>query len=309
MKAQHEGIGFAGAWGSIMYTGHLYNAIRQEKLLSKSWKDMELLFALQSTEYFFVGDAPKDVDGYLKRFLLSMGYSAALFANNRRKNATVASQRGPKGLSDLCAAGALFKGRYCRNEHAVTWTRESIKPIVQAKMEDDGGEEAPGKRSTKVKTAVSGSLIRRSKKTGASIPTTDFLEDLANALHAETLELSVDYLRIHRFCWMLLRQINDACKPRLLEMFSAGYLEKESQLPFVVGYIFMAATTTNGVANLLLPRRNGVQVSSRLLMTAAEIIKGMIESGAGEIECKIIAKRAGVGEIDFGELDSLDADD
>ena len=290
-----------------MYTGHLYNASRQEGFLPAAWKDMELLIALHSTEKFFVGDPPKDLEGYLKRYLLSMGYSATVLAGNRRRGTAIASTRGPRALSKLCPAGALFEGRYCRNDHTVTWTLEFIKLIIEAKTEDDSDNEEAEKKNTKIKTAASGSLIRKPKRNVKSIPTTDFLEDLANALHAETLELSIDYLRVHRFCWMLLRNVNEVCKPTLHEMVGAGYLEEESQLPFVVGYIFMAATQTNRVANLLLPRRPNFQVSSKLLMTAASALKGMIESGAGEIECKFIARRLGVESIDFGELDNLDA--
>ena len=308
MDAQELGISFANAWGSIMYTSHLYNAARQERLLSKPWRDMELLIALQSTEKLFVGGAPKDLDGYFKRFTLSMGYSASAFASNRRRTAPIASARGPRGLSELCTAGTLFKGRYCRNDQSVTWTPESIQPIIEAKMDDDSDNEDPTGRFARVNTAESGSLIRRPKRSSGSIPTTDFLQDLAIAIHAETLELSVDYLHLHRSCWMLLRNVNDACKPQLLEQIGAGYLERECQLPFVVGYIFMVATQTNGVANLLLPRRPGVQVSSRLLARAAEALEGMIDSRAGEIESKCVARRPGVGKIDFSQLDTLDVD-
>ena len=105
---------------------------------------------------------------------------------------------------------------------------------------------------------------------------------------------------------MLLRKVNEACKPRLLEMIGAGYLQEEYQLPFVVGYIFMVATPTNGVANLFLPRRPGVQVSSRLLGQAAEALEDMVNSGVGEIEIKFIGQRSGIGEIDFGVLDNVD---
>ena len=310
MNAHELGIDFANAWGSIMYASHLYNATRQEKLLSKPWKDMELIIALQSTERLFVGNTPNDLESYLKRFLLSMGYSPTVFASNRRRNAPIASARGPRGLSELCGAGTLFKGRYCSNEHSVTWTTESMQPIIDAKMEDDSdSEDSRRKGSSKVKTAVSGSLIRRPKRISKTVPTIDFLRDLAHALHAETLELSVDYLRLHRSCWMLLRQVNDACKPQLLDKIGAGYLEKESQLPFVVGYILMVATQTNGVANLLLPRRPGVQVSSRLLGQAAEALEDMINSGVGELEIRFLAQRSGIAEIDFSELDSLDVRD
>ena len=292
-----------------MYAGHLYNATRQEKFLPKMWRDMEMLIALQSPEQFFIGDAPTDPEGYLKRFCLSMGYSATAFARNRRKGAPIASARGPRGLSPLCPVGALFNGRYCRNDDNVTWTPDTIKPIMEAKVDYDSDDEDLEEKTTIVKISASGSLIRKPKRSSESIPATDFLEDLANALQAETVELSIDYLRVHRFCWMLLRQVNDACKPQLLEMIGAGYLEKENQLPFVVGYIFMAATHTSQVANLLRSRRAGFEISSRLLVTAATVLECMIDNGAGEIESRIIAYRIGAAEIDFRELENVDADD
>lgn len=85
-------------------------------------------------------------------------------------------------------------------------------------------------------------------------------------------------------------------------MYGGGYLEKENQLPFVVGYIFMTATQTSRVANMLLPRRDGGEVSSRLLATAAESIKGMIDSGAGAMEIKKLEEIFGY-EIDLSALD------
>ena len=114
------------------------------------------------------------------------------------------------------------------------------------------------------------------------------------------MELNLDYLRIHRFCWMLLRNVNLACKPRLLETYGGGYLEREDQLPFVVGYIFMSATMTSQIAGLLIPKKEGVEVSNRLLITAAETVGEMMDSGAGAIETKILGVKMGA-ELDMGE--------
>lgn len=119
-RAQKIGLAFANAWGSILYAGHLYNAARQEKLLPKTWTDLELLITLHSPEMFFVGDCPKNLEEYLKRFLLSMGYSATAFASNRRKRALAPSARGPRRLTELCKVGALFAGRYCNNDRNVS---------------------------------------------------------------------------------------------------------------------------------------------------------------------------------------------
>ncbi|KAL9002095.1 MAG: hypothetical protein Q9180_009991 [Flavoplaca navasiana] len=312
-----------------MYTGQLYNAVRQEGLMprSKVWKDMEFVIALQGSDKFFVGDAPTELDEYLKRFLLSMGYSAALFAKNRRKNAHAVSAKGPRQLTKLCAAGQLFAGRYCDNDAAVAWTTETMKPIIEGKLDDDSNDEevndvAPGsgenddeaqqastkssqgqepkaQKAKKVKQSQAGALLRKASGSTSLIPTTDFLHDLANALHAEAIEMNLDYFRIHRFCWMLLRNVNEACKPRLLEMYGGGYLEREDQLPFVVGYIFMSATATSHIAGLLIPKKEGIQVSNRLLKTAADVMGEMMDSGAGAIETKVLEQRMGT-VIDFG---------
>jgi hypothetical protein len=81
------GVAFVNAWGSLFYTYHLYNAVRQEKLLTKEWKDMEVVFGLQG--HIFVGDRPKNPEEYLKQFTLSLGYSATAFAKNRRKGTSL----------------------------------------------------------------------------------------------------------------------------------------------------------------------------------------------------------------------------
>lgn len=137
----------------------------------------------------------------------------------------------------LCAAGQLFAGRYCDNDAALAWTPEMIKPIIEAKFDDDSDddeEEEEDKISSPSKGNNDGKArkVRPTSKPNPAIPTTDFLHKLGNALHAETVEMSLDYLRIHRFCWTLLRSVHDNCEPRLLETYGGGYLERENQLPF-----------------------------------------------------------------------------
>ncbi|KAL8685162.1 MAG: hypothetical protein Q9218_007938, partial [Villophora microphyllina] len=291
-RFQEMSIAFANAWGSILYTTHLYNAVRQEKFLGTVWKDMEMVISLQSPETLFVGNAPDNLEEYLKRYLLSMGYSATNFASNRRRGTgATASTRGPRGMKELGQVGKLFAERYCNNAASVAFTRESIRPIIEAKMDDDedDDEHTIHKESSKenqkpsptpkTKQAKSGSLIRGGPNLrDESFPTLDFLDTLANALHAEQLEVSIDYLLFHRQCWHLLRHVNAHCKPKLLEMFGAGYLDKENQLPFTVGYIFMAATQTSRVANVLLPRRTE-EVTSRLRGLAADAFEELIGRG------------------------------
>lgn len=106
------GVVFAGAWGSIMYCAHLYNAVRQEKLLHRRWKDIELIMKLQEGN-IFVGDPPKTPEDYLKRFALSMGYSASAFARNKRPRGSLleASKTGPRGMQELAPRRADVQGQ------------------------------------------------------------------------------------------------------------------------------------------------------------------------------------------------------
>ena len=309
MRAQELGVAFVNAWGSVMYAGQLYNAAFQEKLLSKTCLDMDLVISLQGQDKFFVGDAPKGLEEYWKRFMLSIGYSATVFANNRRPNANVVSSKGPRCLAVLCAVGKLFPGRYCNNGATTRWTSEEMKQVIESKFDDESeGEDdhdqssatnQSERREARVtKTSSSGALIEKPRRDVSSIKTTDFLFDIANALHAETLEMSLDYLRVHRVCWRLLRSVNDVCKPRLLQTYGAGYLEREDQLPFVVGYILMAATATSQLAGVLIPRRSEIEVSSRLLMSAAEAVDGMLQSGIGALEIKVLKQFLNV-ELEF----------
>jgi hypothetical protein len=60
---QNTGIAFCNGWGSVMYTAHLYNAARQEKLLKNIWKDMELALFLQDDDKIFIGNRPKKAEG------------------------------------------------------------------------------------------------------------------------------------------------------------------------------------------------------------------------------------------------------
>ena len=315
MRAQEVNIAFVNAWGSIMYSTQLYNAVRQEGLISQIWNDMEFIIAMQGGHKFFVGEAPKGIEEYLKRYLLSMGYSAAMFAANRRPNANVVSSKGPRSLMKLCAVADLFTGRYCNNDAAVSWTFETIKPIIEAKIDDSQSEDADdtetGSKSPKSaktkkrKSSSSGTLLRKSKQNSQSLPTNDFLLDIANCLHAECVEMSIDYLRMHLSCWELLRKVNEVCKPRLLKTYGGGYLEKESQLPFVVGYIFMAATATSKIANVLIPRKESVEISSQLLQTSAESLSELTKSKARDLVTRGMEDVVGF-KIDFSGLETND---
>ena len=285
--------------GSIMYAGQLYNAVRKEALLPMAWDDMELMICVQRPSRFFVGDAPSGLADHLKRYMLSTGLSAAMHAKNRRSNVKVTSVKGPRDFSILCAVGQIFVDRYCGNDQGVKWSMDMIQSIIHAKFRRDverqyvrEGDSAE-KNSTPRRDRKFSKLVEKLRHRYDSVTTVKILVDLAEGLHYETVELNLGYLRIHSLCWKLLRSVNEACKPQLLDIYGSGYLEEEHQLPLIVGYIFAAACDSPKTPGLLKSRREGVRASRRLLETAARIICQILESEDTAVGIKTMEKLLG----------------
>lgn len=62
---------------------------------------------------------------------------------------------------------------------------------------------------------------------------------LTSVLHAETIEFQFLDLTMYRLCWRFLGDVHKACDTRLRRVLGHGYIENETQITFVVGYILM----------------------------------------------------------------------
>ena len=127
-------------------------------------------------------------------------------------------------------------------------------------------------------------------------------------LHAECLELTFDYLRLYRTCWQFLTTINDECNVSLQDMYGSGYLNKESQLPCIVGYIFMTTTRTERIRGMLQRRAKHLEATSRVLMQASKCIQSLIDAGGGAIGLKVLKDSHGM-DIDVSAMDTLTIND
>ncbi|DAA75324.1 TPA_exp: Uncharacterized protein A8136_1721 [Trichophyton benhamiae CBS 112371] len=264
-KFQEVSLAFAGAWGSILYTYHLYNAVKQEKLLRNNWQDMDVIMGMQ--DKIFVGDRPQTPEDYLKQFALSMGWSAAAFSKNRRQGALPVSSRGPRTLKELAPVAQMFKPRFCEGALQRDWTMTDIEQII-SKSNWSWDEEASPSEGIRVYSMSRNIKKEQKKATSGAVNAAELLKQLRNTLRTESLELSIPYLSFHRICWSVLRSIHEHCRPTLRDMFGGGYMERENQLPFVVGYIFMAATNTKKLSGLLGAKKSD-EVTSKLLSEAA----------------------------------------
>jgi hypothetical protein len=133
------------------------------------------------------------------------------------------------------------------------------------------------------------------------LPLSKLLSLLRAVTQAEVMELSYDYLTLHRFCWRLLRAVKDRCRDRLINMYGPDYIEEEYQLPFLVGYIFGAATNTKQLADALKLKQTD-EVTSVVLMEAACAMQDMLEAGAGDLVGRVLREQLGI-PFEFEEDD------
>ncbi|KAF1943592.1 hypothetical protein EJ02DRAFT_343053, partial [Clathrospora elynae] len=295
MRFHEISIAFVNAWGSVMCCAHLYNAVDGGKTRDMMWKDMDVSISFQNEKTFFIGDAPTSAGDCLKRFALVMGASAANLAKStRKKKGFTLSKRGPKGLKELGAICQTFKGRFCDGNGQNDMGAEHVQKILETaswdyELNEDG----------RVAEVYKDTGQAPKKSSINHLPVAKLLGLLRDLLHAETIEISYDYLRLHRQCWRLLRLVKQYCHGDLLKMFGPGYIEKESQLPFVVGYVLMSATSSQQVGDMLRARLPGVAITDKVLADAKVVVMGMIAEGAGALIVEHILPKALGVQIHF----------
>ena len=72
----------ATSWGSILYVGHLYNALRQASNLVDVWPDIETFILMNAPRRLFVGGLPTTLEDCLKRYSLMMGTAPEAYARD-----------------------------------------------------------------------------------------------------------------------------------------------------------------------------------------------------------------------------------
>jgi hypothetical protein len=281
LRMQETGTILVNAWGSLPTITHLYNAIKQESQSPANtfhpWVDVESIIKVQTPQRIFIGNPPTTTAEYIKRFCLVMGYSASMFASNRREGRstpqtqTPASKRGPRQMTATSAVADVFMGQYAAAFGASAERAEGTFAKAEALLEDlRGGAPKTGND-------------RKSKL--APLMTASFLSALRDAVQADILALNIDYFALHIRCVDLLRDIYVRLDADFVKYLGPGYIEKESELPFLVGYIFGNAD------------RSGRAAEELRLVGRDDIVKSAILLKAGEVVSEVVAKE-GSKELD-----------
>lgn len=252
------GLALERAFGGILYTGHLYNALEREDLVSRRWQDMELFYHLQGgRDKFFVGAAPSDRADYHKQLCMMMGFSAANFtgeqANRRNKGRMTATKAGPRTLKQQGRVSMLWMFQLTAASPRLNFTAEDVQAIIERGAE-------PASSSTKGK---------KSKDASRQVTPAELITDLAHALQKEVPEIAADYFSFHRTCWSLLRPVRRIVYSDIVKWVGPKFEGGEYQLPFVVGWIFRSVCgDAGGGAGSKNP---GIQPTMELLRKAGDV--------------------------------------
>ncbi|KAG5928510.1 hypothetical protein E4U42_000493 [Claviceps africana] len=293
-RCHDAGVALANAWGSIQYCQHLYNALQPQELGGVEWPDMDVVYANLGADSFFVGgERPKTLYDSFIKFSIQIGTSAAAMSSRRRKKTSLFSKAGPRGFKDgVSPVQAMFEPRYVKLNGQFGLTPEHVSRIIELSLfEQEGSEEDgtlmlgqiedPDKLKEKKKKwqqqqqqqqQSSRKGARKAEHGGARLTVEQLIKQLVMVLNAEKLEYSFPYMHMHRECWKVLRAVRNSCDEILRELYTPAYMERESELSFVVGWILMAASGTEG----------GV-VDVRPLRRTAKALHEVLDSGAGDV--------------------------
>ncbi|EQB44956.1 hypothetical protein CGLO_16239 [Colletotrichum gloeosporioides Cg-14] len=284
------GIAAANAWGSITYMEHLYNAVEKEGLLGGPWEDMDFMRILVGQDAFYVGEAPSVPEDYYKKFCLQMGVSAATLADRNKRRAKVAleSRAGPRGIKMGAPVSVMFQNRFTRRAPGMVWTTELIDNVLSRsewEEENDGDQIVSMSRviDPKMLTEIRKGKNKKLAEDGGRLPPEKLVRSLLFALQSEIMEVAFPYLLMHRWCWTVLRTVKEQCDPLLRELFTPAYIERENQLPFVVGWILAAMNSSGEVLQ-----------DRRLLESAAVVLNTFLSAGPSGSICSSVLETIGI---------------
>ena len=269
---RETGIAESTTCGSILSVVYLYSALRQMEMLKAQWPAIEAFLFINTPETLFMEGLPTTLEDSVKKYELMMGVAPDFFTkdNRARKEETNRGEKnfwsytpsGPSGPCDWAHDSPIIKifwKRYVVNG-SVDWTVENIEALVSENSNADLGQQATQLRWKK----------------SHQLSTLQLLSCLQDAMTAESVELTYDYLGMHHECMHVL----DALKGRLHEKFVEYYgledLTWEDQLPHIVGCILTISMEEQNVAQSKSDARGEIR-KSQMLSVAADVLEKAIK--------------------------------
>jgi hypothetical protein len=121
------------------------------------------------------------------------------------------------------------------------------------------------------------------------LTTLQLLKALESCIVQESFALNVDYFSLHMRSFGLLRTLAKDLDATFIKYFGPAYIERESELPFLVGYIFQVVAGSSKAADFLMPKLGAEEKGSRILIDASKVIADFIER-EGHVEVDKVKK-------------------
>jgi hypothetical protein len=246
-------------------------------------------------EDLFGGKMPKNIEDSLIAFLDMRGWSkevkgAMTYIGTDKTlpkelrgvtgDSPMWSESDAKYLKDHSQIVPIFYQKYCGESRF--GTRLDINSIE--KLYSDIKSDTRQRRKKK------GRKMRKEPKSRTQKYTVVQLLSIIEAgLQQETLSIRFDYVSMHLRCIQFLKQVKAGANDYLMGKHGEGYLENDSQLPYIVGYILHVAVMSQRATAMVLKSAkkstSGVTLASKLVIGAIKSLNKCLAGGKeGSVE-------------------------
>ncbi|KAF9765317.1 hypothetical protein IL306_002404 [Fusarium sp. DS 682] len=268
-----SGVQTAAPSGGLMTTTQLYQALKQEGRIPEglAWEDLEEFWGYQGNPCFFVGDPPKDREGYYRNYGLCLGLSVTNWAPNRRNAQPTAHKGNARNMKFDGWVSLSLNKRIRVDFPREPWTIATVGELLTEgrKQETlDGKGHVQEDRKQKAKEANLDAV----PKTPSGL-----IEQLAQVINSEVPRISFNYFTMHNVAWSLLTDLKRALTAEVGPKF-LNYVPSEDQLPYVVGYVF---STASGHGNTDVRERQ--EGNDGFIDIATEVMAQFLKEGKGRV--------------------------
>ncbi|KAL2069448.1 hypothetical protein VTL71DRAFT_14127 [Oculimacula yallundae] len=267
LETHSIGVLVCNVWGSITYTAHLYNALHQKSNPVKPWPLMDQAITIHTEAQLFLGEAPKTIEDSCKQIFLMLGYSATMFAKNRRTIKTAkldVSKAGPRPLKNPSMLSDFFQTGL-RMPISLDFTLHNVEEMLNAQARDAALASNSKSKWRCHEWALTKRLIYL-----------QLLEALRDFIPSELEKLKFNYFEMHEQSLTVLRRVVAQFDSQLIKYMGPDYLKNESKLPFVGPYVIMIAAGSHKSAKAI--GLEDEEIESVILEKSGDILNDYVDS-------------------------------
>ena len=194
---------------------------------------------VHTRQRMFAGRVPQTAAESLKCMQLTLGVSPVNFAGSNRLNRMKISNKNRKKLSFDSSVISLFRTQWVETGDT-TLTMSTVEGLLMNQQFASTWHNTAARGEDQNLVQNQSPLQKQWAKSHKMTPL-QLLDTLCNAISAEEHVLRFDYISLHVRCLRFLRTLRTVLDDQLRHCFGPDYIENETQLCFVIYYIFKEA--------------------------------------------------------------------